>query len=232
MRIAIWLVMAIAVSLAATPASAQQSFYGIPQGSANNTGNCCSVSPTNPASDFLVVTHSTGISSGNSYGLPLGAFASQPDLTTTNSNLAATNAALAGIAAGTAGLGQTNAAVAGTINVLNATNSALASTNAALNATNSALASTNAAVQALGSAIGKNRTLMLQGVAMASAFNIAAPNPGDRFAINVGGAGYFGELAGSASLSYRVAPRVTVYVGVSQSANQSLFKGGMTLSLP
>ena len=86
------------------------------------------------------------------------------------------------------------------------------------------LASTNAA-------IGRNRGLMLQGVALASAFNVTPPNPGARFSLNFGSAAFQGEAAGSVSVAWRLLPRAMLYTGVAQSSGQTLVKGGMSFSL-
>lgn len=86
------------------------------------------------------------------------------------------------------------------------------------------LASTNAA-------IGRNRVLMLQGVALASAFNVTPPNPGDRFSLNFGAAAFQGEAAGSVSVAWQVLPRAMLYTGVAQSSGQTVMKGGMSFSL-
>ncbi len=105
----------------------------------------------------------------------------------------------------------------------------LAATNATLAATNGALGSSLAATNA---AIGHEHVLMLRGVAMASAFNITAPNPGDRFSLNVGGASFGGEAVGSVSAAWQVAPRALLYTGVAQSSGQTMVKGGLSISLP
>lgn len=80
--------------------------------------------------------------------------------------------------------------------------------------------------------IGRTRVLLVQGVALAGAFNIAPPNPGDRFAVSFGTAGFQGEAAGSVGLSYRLTPSVTLFGGYAQSAGPALVKGGLSISLP
>ena len=86
-------------------------------------------------------------------------------------------------------------------------------------------------ILATNQALGRSRGLMLQGIAMASAFNIAPPNPGDRFSLNFGTASYLGEVAGSFSLAYRVTPQAMLYGGIAQGAGQSVLKGGLSISL-
>jgi hypothetical protein len=80
-------------------------------------------------------------------------------------------------------------------------------------------------------AIRRQNTFLSQGIAMASAIEILPPNPGDRFAINVGGAGYNGQGAGSVSATVRVADNVLGYVGYARSLNQNLVKGGFSVSI-
>lgn len=80
-------------------------------------------------------------------------------------------------------------------------------------------------------AIRRQTAFLSQGIAMASAIEILPPNPGDRFAINVGGAGYNGQGAGSVSVTIRVADNVLGYVGYGRSLNQNLVKGGLSISI-
>lgn len=81
------------------------------------------------------------------------------------------------------------------------------------------------------SAIRRQNSFLSQGIAMASAIEILPPNPGDRFAVNVGGAGYNGQGAGSVSVTVRVADNVLGYVGYGRSLNQNLVKGGLSISI-
>lgn len=80
-------------------------------------------------------------------------------------------------------------------------------------------------------AIRRQNSFLSQGIAMASAIEILPPNPGDRFAVNVGGAGYNGQGAGSVSVTVRLADNVLGYVGYGRSLNQNLVKGGLSISI-
>lgn len=80
-------------------------------------------------------------------------------------------------------------------------------------------------------AIRRQNSFLSQGIAMASAIEVLPPNPGDRFAINVGGSGYNGQGAGSVSATVRVADNVLGYVGYARSLNQNLVKGGFSISI-
>jgi hypothetical protein len=80
-------------------------------------------------------------------------------------------------------------------------------------------------------AIRRQNSFLSQGIAMASAIEILPPNPGDRFSVNVGGAGYNGQGAGSVSATVRVTDNILGYVGYARSLNQNLVKGGFSISI-
>ncbi|MCE4223392.1 hypothetical protein HCU64_06480 [Methylobacterium sp. C25] len=69
-----------------------------------------------------------------------------------------------------------------------------------------------------------------QGIALASALTVMPPNPGDRFAVTVSGAGFDGRGAGSISGTYRVREDILVFGGYARSETQNLVKGGATFS--
>jgi hypothetical protein len=69
-----------------------------------------------------------------------------------------------------------------------------------------------------------------EGIALAGAVNVIAPNPGDRFAVSVGGAGYDGTGAGSVALSMRIDEDTLAYVGYARGPTQNLVKGGIGMS--
>lgn len=71
---------------------------------------------------------------------------------------------------------------------------------------------------------------LAQGIALASALTVMPPNPGDRFALTVSGAGFDGRGAGAISGTYRVSEDVLVFGGYARSADQNLVKGGATFS--
>jgi hypothetical protein len=72
---------------------------------------------------------------------------------------------------------------------------------------------------------------LAQGIAMAGAFNIVPPNPGDRFSVSIGGAGFDGYGAGSLSFAARVDERTILYLGYARSQTQNLVKGGASFSI-
>ncbi|WP_449411762.1 YadA-like family protein [Methylobacterium komagatae] len=69
-----------------------------------------------------------------------------------------------------------------------------------------------------------------EGIALAGAINVIAPNPGDRFAVSIGGAGYDGVGAGSVAVSMRINESTLAYVGYARGATQNLVKGGLGIS--
>lgn len=71
---------------------------------------------------------------------------------------------------------------------------------------------------------------LAQGIALAAALTVMPPNPGDRFALTVSGAGFDGRGAGSVSGTYRVNEDVLVFGGYARSETQNLVKGGATFS--
>jgi hypothetical protein len=76
----------------------------------------------------------------------------------------------------------------------------------------------------------QDRARAAQGVALAGAFTILPPEPGDRFSISVNGAGFAGQGAGSVSATYRVADKVLLYGGYARSNQYNMVKGGLSLS--
>lgn len=69
-----------------------------------------------------------------------------------------------------------------------------------------------------------------EGIALAGAINVLPPNPGDRFAVSFGGAGYDGAGAGSFAISARLTDSAIAYAGVARGPTQTLVKGGFGLS--
>lgn len=69
-----------------------------------------------------------------------------------------------------------------------------------------------------------------EGIALAGAINVLPPNPGDRFAVSFGGAGYDGSGAGSVAVSARINESTIAYVGYARGPTQNLVKGGVGFS--
>lgn len=69
-----------------------------------------------------------------------------------------------------------------------------------------------------------------EGIALAGSINVLPPNPGDRFAVSFGGAGYDGAGAGSIAVSARLREDVIAYGAVARGPTQTLVKGGLGLS--
>ena len=69
-----------------------------------------------------------------------------------------------------------------------------------------------------------------EGIALAGAVNVLPPNPGDRFAVSFGGAGYDGAGAGSVAVSARLNESTIAYVGYARGPTQNLVKGGVGFS--
>lgn len=69
-----------------------------------------------------------------------------------------------------------------------------------------------------------------QGIAITAAMGDAIPNPGDRFAIRLNGAGFAGQAAGGLSVSYAFADRARVSLNYGQGRSQTVVSGGLTLS--
>ena len=88
----------------------------------------------------------------------------------------------------------------------------------------------SAALVAIARLVQRNTDRLREGVAMAGSFNVMMPNPGDRFAISVGGAGYAGTGAGSIAASARLTEDVTAYIGYARSSNENMVKGGLGVS--
>lgn len=89
----------------------------------------------------------------------------------------------------------------------------------------------SAALVAIARIVQRNTDRLNEGIAMAGSFNIMMPNPGDRFAISAGGAGYAGAGAGSVAASARISEDVIAYLGYARSANQNMVKGGIGISI-
>jgi len=78
--------------------------------------------------------------------------------------------------------------------------------------------------------IDRNTRKLSDGIAMSSAITIIPPNPGDRFSLSVGGAGFDGRGAASVSGTARLTDQTLVYAGVAVSQTQTLLKGGAAFS--
>lgn len=69
-----------------------------------------------------------------------------------------------------------------------------------------------------------------EGIALAGSINVLPPNPGDRFAVSFGGAGYDGAGAGSVAVSARLREDIIAYGAVARGPTRTLVKGGLGLS--
>lgn len=69
-----------------------------------------------------------------------------------------------------------------------------------------------------------------EGIALAGSINVLPPNPGDRFAVSLGGAGYDGTGAGSIAVSARLREDIIAYGAVARGPSQTLVKGGVGMS--
>lgn len=69
-----------------------------------------------------------------------------------------------------------------------------------------------------------------EGIALAGSINVLPPNPGDRFAVSFGGAGYDGAGAGSVAVSARLREDIIAYGAVARGPTQTLVKGGFGIS--
>lgn len=69
-----------------------------------------------------------------------------------------------------------------------------------------------------------------EGIALAGSINVLPPNPGDRFAVSFGGAGYDGAGAGSVAVSARLRDDIIAYGAVARGPTQTLVKGGFGIS--
>ena len=87
-------------------------------------------------------------------------------------------------------------------------------------------------LQQLNNQIAHNRSIAAQGIALSSAITIMPPNPGDRFSLTFGGAGFDGEGAGSVSVTYKPANQFLVFGGYARSSGENLVKGGVSFSFP
>ena len=87
-----------------------------------------------------------------------------------------------------------------------------------------------ASQQDLSNGLSQLRSRIDQGVSLSAAMTIVPPNPGDRFSLTFGGAGYDSEAAGAATATHRAADRILLFGGYGRSASQNLFKGGVSFS--
>lgn len=60
-----------------------------------------------------------------------------------------------------------------------------------------------------------------EGIALAGAIKVLPPNPGDRFAVSSGGAGYDGAGAGSVSISARINDDTLANVGYARGRHRT-----------
>lgn len=91
-------------------------------------------------------------------------------------------------------------------------------------------ATNSAALVAIANRLDRLADRFREGIALAGAINVLAPNPGDRFAVSFGGAGYDGSVAGSVAVSMRIDERTLAYVGYARGPTQNLVKGGIGFS--
>lgn len=89
---------------------------------------------------------------------------------------------------------------------------------------------TSAALVAIAGRLDRLADRFREGIALAGAINVLPPNPGDRFAVSFGGAGYDGAGAGSVSISARINDDTLAYVGYARGPTQNLVKGGVGFS--
>ncbi|WP_373322618.1 YadA-like family protein [Methylobacterium cerastii] len=88
----------------------------------------------------------------------------------------------------------------------------------------------SAALVAIAGQLDRITRRLEEGIALAGAINILPPNPGDRFAVSFGGAGYGGAGAGSIAISARIDESTLAYVGYARGPTQGLVKGGLGFS--
>jgi len=94
----------------------------------------------------------------------------------------------------------------------------------------SAIAQLNTTAEQINASIAAERSRAAQGVAMASAMTIVAPNAGDRFSLTVAGSGFDGAGAGSVTVGYRPTGQIMVFGGYARSTGQNLVKAGVSFS--
>lgn len=88
----------------------------------------------------------------------------------------------------------------------------------------------SAALVAIARGMDRLRNRFAEGVALAGSINVLPPDPGDRFAVSFGGAGYDGTGAGSVAVSVRIDESTLAYVGYARAPTQNLVKGGIGFS--
>lgn len=88
----------------------------------------------------------------------------------------------------------------------------------------------SAALVSIASRLDRFTDRFREGIALAGAINVLPPNPGDRFAVSFGGAGYDGAGAGSIAISARLNDNTIAYLGYARGPTQNLVKGGVGFS--
>ncbi|KQO66051.1 hypothetical protein ASF22_05125 [Methylobacterium sp. Leaf87] len=88
----------------------------------------------------------------------------------------------------------------------------------------------SAALVAIANRLDRFADRFREGIALAGAINVLPPNPGDRFAVSFGGAGYDGTGAGSVAISARINESTLAYIGYARGPTQNLVKGGVGFS--
>jgi hypothetical protein len=76
----------------------------------------------------------------------------------------------------------------------------------------------------------KNFNALEQDVALASAFTIIPPNPGDRFSVTFGAAGIGSQGGGAISFSYRPFDQVLFFAAYARATSQQAVKAGVSFS--
>ncbi|WP_162239563.1 YadA-like family protein [Methylobacterium sp. Leaf87] len=109
------------------------------------------------------------------------------------------------------------------------TNDLIAASSEASNVTGQVNAN-SAALVAIANRLDRFADRFREGIALAGAINVLPPNPGDRFAVSFGGAGYDGTGAGSVAISARINESTLAYIGYARGPTQNLVKGGVGFS--
>jgi hypothetical protein len=96
---------------------------------------------------------------------------------------------------------------------------------------NAAIGTMSQDVGNLSTLIDRDNEALSAGIAMASALTILPPNPGDRFSLTFGGAGFNGQGAGAITATARLSENALIFVGYARSQAQYLIKGGISFSI-
>lgn len=110
------------------------------------------------------------------------------------------------------------------------TDQQIAATNQQLSAVTAQANANSAALTLIAARLDRLSNRFNEGIALAGAINVLPPNPGDRFAISFGGAGYGGAGAGSISVSTRINENTIAYLGYARGPTQNFVKGGVGFS--